>query len=63
MENRLLSVVQGWLYVEEQLCGPTAPAAPQFVNVKGEQKAYSGGPALQKLAHALICGRATQSMW
>ena len=34
-------MVQGWVYTEEQLCGPAAPAAPQFVNVKGELKMYS----------------------
>ena len=55
MEKKLLLVVQGWLYVEEQFRGPAAPVAPQFVNVNGELKAYSGGgPTLQKVAHALF---------
>ena len=34
--------------------------APQLVKLNGELKLYSGVPTLQKLAHALVCGRATQ---
>ena len=60
MEKKLLFVVQGWVYAEEQLLGPAAPVAPQLVKLNGELKLYSGVPTLQKLAHALVCGRATQ---
>ena len=59
MEKKQLLVVQGWVYAEEQLCGPAAPAVPQFVNVKGELKVYSGIPAGQSfLCTDLMAGYA-----